>query len=97
MSEYRPTIPLSCVLTAACVQLCAATHNIAIQEYPSNEYEQPKRDLVKEPLRREGGYLVVPDKPGLGIELNEEAFKHYPPVPYTRSPVISRDGALRDY
>ena len=92
-----PHNPLSCVLTAACVQLCAATHNIAIQEYPSDEYQQPKRDLVKEPLRREGGYLVVPDKPGLGIELNEEAFKHYPPVPYTRSPVISRDGALRDY
>ena len=92
-----PHNPLSCVLTAACVQLCAATHNIAIQEYRSDEYEPPKGDLVKEPLRREGGYLVVPDKPGLGIELNEEAFKHYPPVPYTRSPVISRDGALRDY
>ena len=92
-----PHNPLSCVLTAACVQLCAATHNIAIQEYPGDEYETPKRDLVKRPLQRDGGYVLVPDQPGLGIELNEEAFRHYPPVPYTRSPVVSGDGALRDY
>ena len=56
-----------------------------------------RRDLVRKPLRRKGGYVVVPDKPGLGIELNEEAFRDYPPMPYTWSPVISRDGALRDY
>ena len=56
-----------------------------------------RRDLVRKPLRREGGYVVVPDKPGLGIELNEEAFRDYPPAPYTRPPVISRDGALRAY
>ena len=52
---------------------------------------------MKEPLRREGGYLIVPESPGLGIELNEEAFKHYPPVPYKRPPLVGRDGALKDY
>jgi len=92
-----PHNPLSCVLTAACVQLDAATHNIPIQEYPRDEYEKPKADLVKEPLKREGGYLLVPDTPGLGIELNEEAFKHYPPVSRQRPPLIAPDGSLRDY
>ena len=30
--------------------------------------------------------------PGIGIELNEEAFEHYPPVPYERPPLIAPDG-----
>ena len=92
-----PHNPLSAVLTAACVQVDAAIHNFAIQEYPGDEYTQPKRDLVKEPLTREGGYLLVPNRPGIGIELNEEAFKHYPPVPYRRPPLLAPDGGLRDY
>ncbi|HCI85387.1 MAG TPA: galactokinase, partial [Dehalococcoidia bacterium] len=32
-----PHNPLSCVLTAACVQLDAAVHNIAVQEYPHDD------------------------------------------------------------
>ena len=95
--SVAPHNPLSCVLTAACVQLDAAIYNFAIQEYPGDEYASPKRDLVKEPLRREGGYLLLPTAPGLGIELNEEAFKHYPPQPYLRPPLIGPDGGLRDY
>jgi galactonate dehydratase len=92
-----PHNPLSCVLTAACVQLDAATHNIPVQEYPGDEHRKPKVDLVKEPLKREGGYLLVPDAPGLGIELNEEAFEHYPPTSYERPPLIKPDGSLLDY
>lgn len=92
-----PHNPLSCVLTAACAQLDAAVHNIAMQEYPSDEYRAPKRDLVKEPLKREGGYLLIPNAPGLGIELNEEAFAHYPPLPYDRPALVAPDGSLRDY
>ena len=95
--SVAPHNPLSCVLTAACVQVDAAIHNFAIQEYPSDEYVNPKRDLVKEPIKRVGGYLLVPTTPGIGVELNEEAFKHYPPVPYTRPPLIAADGSLRDY
>ena len=66
-----PHNPLSCVLTAACVQLDAAIHNVAIQEYPRDEYDAPKRDLVEMPLRCEGGFLIVPQTPGIGIELND--------------------------
>ena len=95
--QLMPHNPLSCVLTAACVQLDASIHNFAIQEYQEGEFEASKRDLVLEPLELRDGYLIVPDKPGLGIELNEEAFKHYPPVPRDRRPFIGRDGALREY
>ena len=92
-----PHNPLSCVLTAACVQIDAATHNISVQEYPYDDDKGIKAELVKEPLKRVGGYLEVPTKPGIGVELNEEAFKHYPPVPYERPPLINADGSLREY
>ena len=92
-----PHNPLSCVLTAACVQLDAAIQLVPVQEYPGDEYDRPKVDLVKEPLKREGGYMIVPDTPGLGIELNEEAFTHYPPERYDRPALVGPDGALRDY
>ena len=92
-----PHNPLSAVLTAACVQLDAATHNVPVQEYPPDDDSGVKADLVQEPLKREGGYLIVPDKPGIGVELNEEAFKHYPPVSYDRPPLVNPDGSLREY
>ena len=92
-----PHNPLSAVLTAACVQLDAATHNISLQEYPPDDATGVKADLVDEPLTRDGGYLLVPDRPGIGIDLNEEAFAKYPTVPYDRPPLINPDGSLREY
>ena len=92
-----PHNPLSSVLTAACAQIDGALHNIPVQEYPYDDNSGVKADLVKEPLRREGGYLHIPDKPGIGIELNEEAFKHYPAKSYIRPPLIFEDGSLKDY
>jgi galactonate dehydratase len=92
-----PHNPLSCVLTAACAHLDFALHAVPVQEYPNDEDQRPKRDLVQEPLAREGGYLLRPDRPGLGVELNEEAFRFYPPEPYQRAGMIAPDGSLRDY
>ena len=92
-----PHNPLSCVQTAACVQLDAATHNIAVQEWPRDEDSGVKADLVDEPMKREGGYLLLPDRPGIGIDLNEDAFSDYPPLPRERPALINSDGSLRDY
>jgi galactonate dehydratase len=92
-----PHNPLSAVFTAACAQLDAAIHLVPVQEYPGDEQEKPKVDLVQEPLKRDGGYLLLPDAPGIGVELNEEAFKHYPPERYRRPPMIAPDGCVRDY
>ena len=94
-----PHCPLSWVVTAASTHLCAAIHNAPIMEfhYQGDDWAPPVDELFKEPLRREGGYLVVPDRPGLGIELNDDAFPHYPPSHGQRGPVVGADGALRDY
>jgi len=66
-----PHNPLSPVSTAACIQLAACIPNFALQEYPLGEGEPPKSEIVVSPLTLEQGFLIVPDGPGLGIELAE--------------------------
>jgi galactonate dehydratase len=92
-----PHNPMSAVATAACVHLDAAIHNCPVQEYVGDEFDKPKIDLVLRPVEFDRGYLKVPDRPGLGVELNDEAFKHYPALPFNRAPVVFPDGSLRDY
>jgi L-alanine-DL-glutamate epimerase-like enolase superfamily enzyme len=35
-------------------------------------------DIVDRPIPVQQGYVDVPDRPGLGIELDEDALKRYP-------------------
>jgi L-alanine-DL-glutamate epimerase-like enolase superfamily enzyme len=54
------------------VHLVAAAPNGLTVEYT------PSHDLLySEPLRIENGYMVVPEKPGLGMELNNEVMQRY--------------------
>ena len=64
-----PHNPLSPISTAACLQLAACIPNFTLQEYPKGEDEPPKSEIVKKPLKLEKGFLVIPDAPGIGIEL----------------------------
>lgn len=92
-----PHNPLSPVSTAVCAQLCAAIHNVPVQEYTGTEHDPQKRDLVDQILEVEDGFLKIPDRPGIGIDLNIEAFKHHPPQRYERPVAYNADGSLRDY
>ena len=38
-------------------------------------------EILKDPLAIEGGYLVMPDGPGLGIEIDESIVEKYPFIP----------------
>ena len=51
--------------------------NFALQEY-TGDSELPKSDLLTESLVLENGYVVVPDVPGLGIELDDAALVAIP-------------------
>jgi galactonate dehydratase len=90
-----PHNPLSPVSTAACVQLDACIPNFALQEY-TGESEPPKSELLQQPLRLDNGYLVVPEGPGLGIELREEALGTYPPVDKVLDTPLGYDGSVQD-
>ena len=72
-----PHNPMGPLATAINVHFAASTPNFLILEYTPDD-TSPRKDLLKEPLMVKQGYIPVPDKPGFGVELNEEAFKHYP-------------------
>jgi hypothetical protein len=40
------------------------------------------------------GDLILPETPGLGIELNEEAAANYPFKPFDRPVIIQRDDGI---
>jgi galactonate dehydratase len=65
------------VCSAACVQLNASIPNFLIHEL-FDEFNEPwERDIVTHPVHQVDGYIDVPDRPGLGIDLNiEEILRH---------------------
>ncbi len=91
-----PHNPLSPISTAACLQLAACIPNFALQEYPKGEDEPPKSEIVKKPLKLENGFLVIPDAPGIGIELAEDAKERYPFRPRKFQTRLKVDGSVID-
>ena len=91
-----PHNPLSPVSTAACLQLAACIPNFALQEYPKGEHEPPMSEIIKTPIELEDGFLLIPDAPGIGIELAEDAAQRHP---YRKREIMTRlhvDGSVID-
>lgn len=75
-AEYlnvAPHNPMGPISTAVSAHFAISTPNFLILEYVP-DHEGPSRELILEPFKYADGWLEVPDKPGLGIELNEKAF-----------------------
>ena len=91
-----PHNPLGPVSTAACLQLAACIPNFTIQEYPLGEREPPKSEIVKTPLQLEDGFLLIPDRPGIGIELADDALERFPERPREVETRLHDDGSVVD-
>ncbi|MFB6296471.1 MAG: mandelate racemase/muconate lactonizing enzyme family protein [Halobacteriales archaeon] len=64
------------VMTAAAVQVDAATPAFAIQETFEDFFHPDwSRDLLADPLRIEDGYIEIPDRPGIGVELDKSVLR----------------------
>tara|TARA_B100000686_G_scaffold31124_2_gene31994 strand:- start:1666 stop:2874 length:1209 start_codon:yes stop_codon:yes gene_type:complete len=94
--EVVPHNPLGPVSTAACLQIAASIPNFAIQEYPLGELEPPKSEIVNKPLELEEGFLVIPDAPGIGIEIVEGAEEMFPARKREVNTRLHKDGSVFD-
>ena len=93
-----PHNPLGPVSTAACLQICASIPNLGIQELPGFCLNGAEDKMVKEPLRYENGCMLIPDAPGIGVELADDAEELYPAR--ERGSNAARrafDGAVKDW
>jgi galactonate dehydratase len=77
---------------AAFVQLDAAIPNYFLQE--SHTSADFLNEILDEPLQRDGGYVVVPDRPGIGVDLLEDKLSKFPYRPYTPTGWFREDGSV---
>ena len=70
LAPHNPYGPVS---TAACVHVDFAAPNFVIQEMVDPDTAPAAMELVKDPLPVVDGHILPPDRPGLGVEVDEEA------------------------
>ncbi|MBM3727298.1 MAG: galactonate dehydratase [Acidobacteria bacterium] len=91
--KVAPHNPMSPLATAVNVHFAASTPNFHVLEYHAPDNGAWK-DVLKEPIMvNKDGYVDIPNKPGWGVELNEEAYKHMPPGPWKRGTNFRADGS----
>ena len=86
-----PHNPLGGMSTAVSAHFAASTGNFLILEYRLDTVG-PNSKLLKKPIQFDDGYLVIPETPGLGVEVNEDAIKNHPLQYWRRPLVIEPDG-----
>ena len=89
---FAPHNPSGPVANAATLQLAATCQNFEILEIMYSDVPW-RADVTNESLIYKDGYIEIPDRPGLGIELNEEACLAHP---YQVHTLRHYTGALTD-
>lgn len=89
---FAPHNPSGPVANAATLQLAACCQNFSILEIMYSDVAY-RGDVTNENLTYHDGYFDIPDKPGIGIEIDEtECLKH----PYRPHTLRHYTGALTD-
>jgi len=73
ISPHNPNGPVCHAMT---LQAAASTPNFVMLETMMSDVSW-RGDVVREDLELVDGYMTIPEKPGLGIELNEDAAERY--------------------
>ena len=82
------------LITAASIHLDASIPNFITQEYSKGD-EGPGHAVYRTAMKREGGYIPLPDVPGLGVELDEDLIAQTPYKPMNQSQTLLReDGSV---
>jgi galactonate dehydratase len=59
-------------------------------------WDPPRIGIVKNPIKVENGFLIVPDVPGIGVELAEDAAECFPYRPQVVETRLHVDGSVVD-
>ena len=62
------------ITTGAAIQVDASIPNFVTQEYSLRD-EHPANAVFVNQYKREGGYMLLSDAPGIGIEIDEDLLK----------------------
>ncbi len=77
ISPHNPNGPICNAMT---LQIAASTPNFVMLETMMTDVSW-RSEVVREELELVDGCMLIPDKPGLGVELNEQAAQDYPYEP----------------
>lgn len=94
--EVLPHNPNSRVCTFASLHLCMSTPNATVLETSKSELPQWDDLFFGRRANYEGSFALPPDRPGLGIELNEKEAARYPYTPKHWGSLKFSDGAIHD-
>lgn len=95
--EMAPHNPQSEVSTLASLHVDATTPACTIQEYNPRR-EQWIADLFKGgAVKVKDGFAELPDRPGLGVDLEEKVAAQHPYKPVNRPNYVFPDGAVADH
>ncbi len=89
---FAPHNPSGPIANAATLQLAATCPNFEILEIMYSDVEW-RSDVTNESLEYKDGYITIPDRPGLGIEIDERACLDHP---YQVHTLRHYTGALTD-
>ena len=82
------------LITAASLHLDTSIPNFITQEYTKGD-ESEDFAVYKVAYQREGGYIPIPDAPGLGIELDDNLIEQNPYQPMnTGTTLLREDGSV---
>ena len=82
------------VSLTACAHIDACIPNFVIQECNVDLTEPFIREVFVDLPKIEDGYLLLPEKPGLGVSFDEDAAEKYQYKPYDRPVIEQIDGGI---
>ena len=89
VAPHNPMGPLAGAIN---LHFAASTTNFLILEYRAHDKGR-WRELVKDPWTPADGHLEIPDTPGWGLEVDEDALGRYPAVTWRRGNPIRADNS----
>jgi galactonate dehydratase len=93
LAPHNPNGPVS---TAASLHLCLASPNVGVLELP-RPTGMVLPDVFVDVPRFEDGYLLPPERPGLGVEFDREAARRHPFQPEELPHLHRLDGSFTNW